>query len=176
MAPEFTLAELETSRLRLRKLASSDAAQLSLLRSDERVNRYLDRPPSTTYEEALQFVNKILTSNAYYWGIDLKNETKLIGTVCLWNLDRENSIAEIGYELLPEFQGRALMMEVLPAIISYNAAVLKFTTIIATTHSENIASIRLLEKSHFVRDEIRNNQLHNEGGHPQEIVYSLNIT
>jgi hypothetical protein len=44
MAPAFILKELETPRLRLRKLAIYDAAQLVLLRSDKRVNRYLDRP------------------------------------------------------------------------------------------------------------------------------------
>jgi ribosomal-protein-alanine N-acetyltransferase len=174
MTPEFSLDELETPRLRLRKLAIYDAEQLALLRSDERVNRYLDRPASTSHEEAVQFVNKILYSNSYYWAINRKNETKLIGTVCLWNFDHENSVVEIGYELFPQFHGEGLMMEVIPAIIAYNSTVLQFATIIGTTHIENISSINLLKKNNFIRDETRENQFHKGGGSSHEIVYSLN--
>ena len=176
MTPKFSLEEFETPRLRLRKLAPYDAAQLALLRSDERVNRYLDRPASASLGEAVQFVNKILSSNAYYWAINLKNDHKLIGTVCLWNLDRDNSVVEIGYELLPGFHGEGFMMEVLRVIIAYNSTALKFATIVGTTHIENIPSINLLKKNNFVRDETRENQLHEAGGSAHEIVYSLNTT
>jgi len=172
-ASEFKLVELETSRLRLRKLVLADAAQLLLLRSDERVNRYLDRPPTTSHAEAVQFVNKILAADAYYWAINFKGKTELIGTVCLWNLDHENSTVEIGYELLPEFHGKGIMMEALPAIIAYNADHLQFETIIATTHHENISSIKLLENNHFKRDSLREKQLHAQGGAVNEAVYSL---
>ena len=173
MIPDFELDKLETPRLILRKLVIADAAQLVLLRSDERVNRYLDRPASTTYEEALQFVNKILTGSSYYWAISLLNDPKLIGTVCLWNLDREKSVVEIGYELLPGFHGKGLMMEVLAAVIAYNSTVLQFETIIGTLHIENISSIKLLEKNDFIRDRIREHQLHAQGGPLHEVLYSL---
>ena len=173
MMPEFALDKLETPRLILRKLVIADAAQLVLLRSDERVNRYLDRPVSTTYEEALQFVNKILTGSSYYWAINLKNDPKLIGTVCLWNLDRENSVVEIGYELLPGFHGKGLMMEVLSEVIAYNSTVLQFETIIGTLHIENIPSIKLLEKNNFIRDKTREDRFHAEGGPLHEVLYSL---
>ena len=173
MIPGFELDELETPRLKLRKLAFADAAQLVLLRSDERVNRYLDRPATTTHEEALQFINKILAASSYYWALTLKNETMLIGTVCLWNHDREKSIVEIGYELLPGFHGEGLMTEALQAVIVYNSTVLQFETILATLHMENIPSIKLLEKNGFIRDRTREDQLHTEGGPGCEIVYSL---
>jgi [ribosomal protein S5]-alanine N-acetyltransferase len=167
--------ELETSRRRLRKLVLADAAQLLLLRSDERVNRYLDRPPTSSYAEAVQFVNKILAADAYYWAISLKDETKLIGTACFWNLDYENSVVEIGYELLPEFHGKGIMREALPALIAYNSDHLHFDTIIGTTHNENISSIKLLENNGFKRDSLREKQLHAEGGSVNETVYSLKI-
>lgn len=173
MKPEFELDELETERLKLRKLAFTDATQLVLLRSDERVNRYLDRPATTTHEEALQFINKILAASSYYWALSLKNETMLIGTVCLWNTDHEKSHVEIGYELLPGFHGQGLMTEALQAVIGYNSTVLQFQTIVATLHRENIPSIKLLEKNGFIRDRTREDQLHTEGGPGCEIVYSL---
>lgn len=173
MIPQFELDELETPRLKLRKLAFADAAQLVLLRSDERVNRYLDRPASTTHEEALQFISKILAANSYYWALTLQNETALIGTMCLWNAHREKSVVEIGYELLPAYHGKGLMTEALQAVIAYNSTVLQFETIIATLHIENIPSIKLLEKNGFIRDKTGEDQLHKEGGPGCEVVYSL---
>lgn len=170
---EFNLIELETPHLRLRKLAVTDAAQLVLLRSDERVNRYLDRPAATSYTEAVQFVTKILAAHAYYWAINLKDETKLIGTVCLYNLDYKSSVVEIGFELLPDFHRKRIMMEALQAVIAYNSDHLQFDTIIGATHLENIASIRLLEKNGFKRDIFREKQLNVEGGPVNLVVYSL---
>ncbi|TWR27526.1 GNAT family N-acetyltransferase [Mucilaginibacter pallidiroseus] len=85
MSAGFVLKELETSRLRLRQLFADDAGQLVLLRCDERVNRYLNRPKSTSYDQAAGFIDRVLSNNAYYWAINLKHETTLIGTVCLWN-------------------------------------------------------------------------------------------
>jgi len=43
---------LTTDRLILRQLTSLDAAAIFALRSDERVNRYLDRPVCRRLEEA----------------------------------------------------------------------------------------------------------------------------
>jgi len=170
---EFRLAELETPRLRLRKLTVTDAAQLVLLRSDERVNRYLDRPAATSYTEAVQFVNKILAVHAYYWAINLKDEIKLIGTVCLYNLDYKNSVIEIGFELLPDFHRKGIMMEALQVVIAYNSDHLQFDTIIGATRLENIASIKLLEKNGFKRDILREKQLNIEGGPVSLVAHSL---
>jgi ribosomal-protein-alanine N-acetyltransferase len=171
MIAKFNLDELETQRLRLRQLTLDDAAQLVLLRSDEYVNRYLDRPATTSHDQAVQFVNSILSANAYYWAINLKNESTLIGTVCLWNLDYEQSAVEIGYELLPQFQRKGYMMEVINAIIAYNFSVLKFAKIVATIHPENISSISLLEKNNFKREERLEHQLIGNASSSREVVY-----
>src|SRR6266481_3917752 len=84
---------LTTGRLILRRLMMDDAAEIAMLRSDERVNQYLDRPKTSTFSEAVEFINKIdkgLKNNeSYYWAISIKDEHKLIGTICLWNIDIE---------------------------------------------------------------------------------------
>ncbi|MBE9586955.1 GNAT family N-acetyltransferase [Mucilaginibacter sp. JRF] len=167
------MIELSSPRLTLRKIMLADTAQLVLLRSDERVNRYLNRPATTSYEGAVEFIVNILAADAHYWVITLKDETKLIGTICLWNTDHKRSVVEIGYELLPEFQGKGIMSEALSAVIAYNFDHLKFKTIVGTTHSENVSSIKILENNGFKRDVAREQQLQTEGGVVQEIVYSL---
>src|ERR1700739_2910268 len=95
---------LETERLVLRQLDIGDENEIFQLRSDEGVNKFLDRPRANTLDDAKRFIEKIVKgingNECLYWAITLKNEKKLVGTICLWNFSLENNSAEIGYELL----------------------------------------------------------------------------
>ena len=44
---------------------------------------------------------------------------KLIGTNCLFNFTNDNLNAEIGYELLPDFQGKGIMQEATSKVIDF---------------------------------------------------------
>jgi ribosomal-protein-alanine N-acetyltransferase len=151
------LKALSTRRLVLRALELADSGQVAALRSDEKVNQYLSRPACVSEAEAKVFIRKIQAGVAnngwYYWAIDLKEERQLIGTVCLWNIDRENSTIELGYELLPVNQGKGLMFEALEKVIDFAFGELKFKKIMAVTNQFNSRSVRLLEKFGFVRDQ-----------------------
>ena len=95
---------LSTERLTLRQLNLQDDNEIFFLRSDERVLKYLVIPKANSIEEARAFIHKINNGSAY-WAICLKNETKLIGTICFWNISKEENKAEIGYVLHPGYQG-----------------------------------------------------------------------
>lgn len=146
--------QLNTKRAILRQLTIADADAIAALRSDPLVNQYLDRPKTTTPEEAVQFIEKInlhISNNiALYWVIALQENDQLIGTICLWNFNIEEDTAEIGYELLPDFQGKGFMQEALQAVIDYACKTLQLKTITAFTVFENIPSIKLLQKNNFV--------------------------
>lgn len=146
--------KLDTERLVLRQLTIADAGPIAALRSNAAVNQYLARPKSTSPEEAIQFIDKInlnISNNtALYWVIALKENEVLIGTICLWNFNPEELTAEIGYELLPDFQGKGFMQEALQAVINYGCHTLQLKTITAYTLTENKASIKLLEKNNFI--------------------------
>jgi ribosomal-protein-alanine N-acetyltransferase len=171
---------LTTDRLILRKLEIDDADELLKLRSDESVNKYLDRPKSKTINEVIEFINKIETglskSESFYWVISLKDDSKLIGAICLWNLDKENSCAEIGYELLPAYQGKGLMHEALSKIIEYSFQTLGFKTMTAYTDSSNERSVRILEKNNFRRDKALEDEYYKKEGVGNEVIYSLKYT
>ena len=171
---------LTTDRLVLRKLEIDDAGELLKLRSDESVNKYLERPKSTTINEVIEFINKIQAgiskNESFYWAISLKNESKLIGTICLWNLDKENSRAEVGYELLPAYQGKGLMREALSKIIAYGFQILSFKTITAYTDSANERSVRILEKNNFRRNKALEYEYFQKEGFGNEVIYSLKST
>lgn len=147
---------LTTDRLVLRQLNSDDANEIYLLRSDESVNKYLDRDKATVIDDAANFINKIKTSVAnnesLYWAITIKGNSSLIGTICLFNIDIEKDIAEIGYELIPKFQGKGFMQESISTIIKFAFDNLRIKTITAALAADNCKSVTILERNNFKID------------------------
>jgi [ribosomal protein S5]-alanine N-acetyltransferase len=146
---------LKTERLTLRQLISSDDNEIFALRSDDNVNKYLDRKRSKSIDDARNFIQtineNIQRNDSIYWAITLSGIDKLIGTICLFDFSNESSKAEIGYELLPGFQGKGIMQEAISIVIKFGFHHVGLNSIEAYTHSENEGSTRLLEKLDFKR-------------------------
>jgi [ribosomal protein S5]-alanine N-acetyltransferase len=147
---------LKTKRLVLRPLTIADADEIAALRSNEAVNKYLERVKTTSAEEALLFIDKINNSisnnQSIYWVIALQETNQLIGTICFWNIVTTEDTAEIGYELLPDYHGKGIMQEAITAVISFGFREMQTKSITAFPLATNIASIKLLEKNDFKID------------------------
>jgi len=147
---------LKTERLTLRELSIDDQQNIFALRSDKEINKYLDRKPAKSIDDAKAFIQtinqNIQNNNSVYWVITLNNTDKLIGTICLFNFSDDNLKAEIGYELLPGFQGKGIMQEAVSKVIDFAMQHLGLNSIEAYTHSENLNSTKLLEKFNFKKD------------------------
>ncbi|PSL49757.1 ribosomal-protein-alanine N-acetyltransferase [Chitinophaga niastensis] len=157
LALNFTpFPALTTARFILRALALTDDNEIAALRSDERVNKFLHRPATTTIEEARQFIKKIIDAitrnESLYWVITSKDDNQLMGTICYWNISIEDDLAEIGYELHPDFQGKGVMQEVIAKVISYGVEEMRLKVITAFPFAGNDKSIKLLEKNDFKID------------------------
>ncbi len=148
------LQTLTTKRLTLRQLLESDVQEIFLLRSDKIVNKYLDRMPSQTLEDASNFIKNIKINELLYWAIAQTDNRKLIGTICLFEVSVELKRCEIGYELLPDYQGQGIMTEAIEKIIEFAVDVLKLKTIEAFTHKDNQSSTKLLQIFNFEKTEI----------------------
>ncbi|MFV5691770.1 GNAT family N-acetyltransferase [Flavobacterium sp. LT1R49] len=146
---------LTTERLTLRQLSSDDKQNVFALRSDTEINKYLDREPSKTIEDAINFINKvndnIKKNNSIYWVITLTKTKTFVGTICLFDFSNEKNSCEIGYELMTKFQGQGIMKEATQVVIDYVFQTLKFKKILAFTHYENQNSTNLLLKFNFVK-------------------------
>lgn len=144
---------LTTERLLLRPMAASDAEGIFMLRSNERVNQYINREPAQTIADAEAFINKVLNNAAagtsYQWVLTLKSEARLIGTICLWNISEDRTTAELGYDLLPHYHGLGLMSEAVKSILAFGFQQANFHQIEAFTHSDNLPSRKLLEQHGF---------------------------
>lgn len=143
---------LKTERLILRQLQLTDTDEIFKLRTDREVNRYIPRAPLINKDEAFSFIVKInegIVSNKWiYWAIRDHDNSRLIGTICLWNFT-PNGCADVGYELLPEFAKRGFMIEALRYVIGYAEKKLKLTRLEAHTFANNIRSTQLLIKGGF---------------------------
>jgi [ribosomal protein S5]-alanine N-acetyltransferase len=159
MGKNFTpFPVLRTERLVLRQLVSSDDKEIFALRSDNNVNRYLDRKPSKSIDDARNFIQtineNIQRNDSIYWAITLNGTDKLIGTICLFNFCDDNLKVELGYELLPDFQQKGIMQEATSKVIDFAIQHLGLHSIEAYTHAENQRSTRLLEKLNFKRHSV----------------------
>jgi len=144
---------LTTERLTIRQLSIDDKQNIFDLRSDTEINKYLNRTPTKTIDDALNFIENINDSiknnNSIYWVISFKNTNTFVGTICLFDFSNENNSCEIGYELITKFQRQGIMKEAAQAVIDYVFQTLKFKKIAAFTHSENQNSTNLLLKLNF---------------------------
>jgi len=152
-AEEPGFQALSTKRLILRKPELNDAREIFNLRSNEQVNQYLDRHPATDLEDATDFLNKIIQSidggEGSYWAICLKENPRLVGTICLYDFSPDRQTAEIGYELLPFYQHKGIMQEAMSVVLHYSFHTLNLETVTAFPSADNKSSIKLLQKNEF---------------------------
>ncbi len=164
--------KLITERLILKEIQKEDVDIIYALRSNADVNAFIQRELYKTKEDALLYINKTLAlisdRKAIVWVLKTIDSKESIGTICLWNFSEDKTIAEVGYDLLPEFQGKGYMSEALIEIVIFGFNVLSLNTIEAFTHSKNVGSIRLLEKANF---KLLNGKI--DKGFSNNIVYAL---
>ena len=169
--------ELSTQRVQLRRVETSDVNEMFFLRSNDEVLKYICREPAASTEEVIRFIEGIheyiAKGESILWGISLKDDHTLIGTICLWNIQRQHYRAEIGYLLHPDHQGKGIMKEVIPHVISYGFNVMNLHSIAAQVSPENEPSIRLLEGNGFKREGYYKEDFCFRGQFMDTAVYSL---
>lgn len=154
---------LKTERLTLRQLAIADQQEVFALRSDPKINKFLDRQICKTNGDAINFIKNVNDNvekgTTCYWAITLTKTKALVGTICLFDFASGNNSCEIGFELMTKFQRQGLMNEAAQVVIDYVFQTLKFKKIFAVTHVENQSSINLLLKLNFVKsiEEVKEN-------------------
>ncbi len=168
---------MTTEHLSLRQIEQSDVNEIFFLRSDKKVMEFVDRPPCKSLEEASLFIEKIngleKNNEAIQWAIILKDEIKLIGTICYWNINKENYRAEIGYVLNPGYHGKGIMQEAMIKVLDYGFRIMKLHSIEANVNPDNASSIKLLERNKFVKEAYFKENYFFDGKFLDSVIYSL---
>ena len=123
------------------------------LRSDKNVTDFVNRSSAKTKEKALEFIKRINTEfenrNSFYWKMTERNTDKIIGSICLWNFSKDKKTAEIGYDLIPNHQGKGIMTKSLKNITEFGFQKLNLELIEAYTYHKNENSKKILERNGF---------------------------
>lgn len=168
---------LTTERLILRKTEMTDVPAMYVQRSDPRLMKYVDRKPCQSEEEAAAFIRMItdaLDNNVgISWAITTRNSDEMIGSIAIWRIMKEHYRGELGYVLLPDYQGKGIMKEALSAVIAYGFDVLQLHSLEANTNPGNIASHKLLERHGFVREAYFKENYYCDGKFLDSAIYSL---
>lgn len=151
------IPELESTRLRLRKMEQRDAAQMFRYWSDPDVVRYMNVPAFQSAEETWEMIDLLNalseTEDTMRWGIEHKASGRLIGSCGFntWQLSGAYR-AEIGYELGKTFWGQGFMREALLLLFKFGFGTMGLNRIEALLFPQNTASIKLLTGLGFSRE------------------------
>lgn len=148
--------ELRSDRLFLRKLTIEDAKSILEIRTTERVNQFIFRPPTDTLDKSIQLINKTLKAyssmNGIAWAGVLRDNKEIIGTCGFNSIDILNRRAEIGGEMSIDYWGKGIAQEAFKMIIEFAFNKLNLHTIEAKVLYGNRSAIRILEDFGFEKE------------------------
>lgn len=144
------MPELETKRLRLRKLAISDSAFIvTLLNDPSFIKNITDRGVRTTQDAEQYLLRGPLHSYAEHgFGLLLVEELSsglplgMCGLIKRSNLEH----VDIGFAYLPQFWGKGFAFEAAEAVVGQAKAKFYLKKLLGVTNPDNEGSIRILRK------------------------------
>lgn len=148
---KFNFPRIETKRFILRKFTKNDIDDLYEYASDNEVTQFLSWDTYKSIDMAVDYIEKILRKYSKNeiapWGIEWKENSKLIGSIDFVQYDRKNFSAEIGYVLNRKYWNKGIMTEALKKIIKFGFDEMNLMRIETRLDSMNIASERVMQKS-----------------------------
>lgn len=146
---------------------------------DKETVKFMDSVPTMEYteEDATNFMNYLKytekSDEELELGIfDMKTK-KFIGMCTLKNINKEDSVCELGYWLEKSYVGNGYMTECCKAVIQYAKDELHMKALNAFVITEHLKSIALLERLGFIRKEPLKNDTENKGELVDRYWYKL---
>ncbi len=141
---------LETEWLVLREFSIDDAEFILTLLNTPGWLKYIGDKNVRSVEDAVDYLEKgpikSYKENGFgLWLTSIKNNSTPIGMCGLVNRESLDDI-DIGFALLPEYSNLGYGYEITYATINYANHVLRIEKVVAITDSNNIPSIKLLNK------------------------------
>ena len=171
----FPLPVFETERLVFRPLCIDDLNDFYDFASLSKTVEHLPWGPHLNLFESKCFLESVLEKmkafRYYEWGIELKNEKKLIGTFGYTEFSRGG--AEMGYILSPKYQKNGYMTEAMEFFVPYSFDVLGLSHLRLRIMEKNEPSRRLAERFGFELSDIKRNYMFIRGSQRDVCFYYL---
>ncbi|MFB4166264.1 GNAT family N-acetyltransferase [Alteribacillus sp. JSM 102045] len=146
----YPFPELETERLRLRKLHQNDLHAVFDYASKPEVSEHVLWDQHQSTDDTQQFLDiafeKYEKGDLAPFGIELKETNELIGTIDYVWWEKGHAAAEIGYVLTPNYWGKGIVPEAAAKLASFGFEHMGLVRIEARCYAENINSIRVMDK------------------------------
>ena len=150
----FKNVRIETERLVIRPFNLKDAQALHGIVSQQEVMKYL--PEEGMSLEKVRGIVSWLTECyekntpecilKFTLAVVMKEDQKLMGWCGLGPLEFSPEEIEIFYGLSKDHWGRGIATEAAKAVLRYGFVAIKLDKIVAVTHPQNVASVRIIEK------------------------------
>ena len=143
--------ELNTPRLRLRRISMADLKDYFRLFGSSRISEFMLWEPHTHIHQSEAAIRKLLERYAdgrcYRWGIALPETGRLIGIIELLRFDEESGTCSFAYMLREDFWGMGYGTEALRAAIGFAFSHMKMDAVIADHMGPNPASGKAMQKA-----------------------------
>ena len=171
------LPELETERLRLRKLRMTDAQDMYEYSRDPEVARHVLWDAHASVGETRGYIRYALRQyrqdQPASWAIELKQTGTIIGTIGFMWINRDHNSAEVGYSLARAQWNRGIMTEALEAVLRVGFMELKLHRIEAQHEVDNPASGRVMAKCGMLYEGCVRGRLYNKGRYVDVSLYAI---
>lgn len=153
--------ELETLRLKLKEITPDDINDIHRLYSFPEIDEYNTMGIPESIDETIEIVRLMIDvqqteeRKSYTWKSVRKDSNEFVGTAGINLSANRFKMGEIFYELFPSQWGQGFATEVAKALIKAGFEVFHLHRVEAGVATENIRSIRVLEKSGMTREGIK---------------------
>jgi len=177
LKPPSQFPRLESERLLLRKITVEDVQDIFEYALIEEVTEFVPWYPHQTVQDSIEFIKftdeKYLSDNWIVFGIELKENHKLIGTIDIRSWDGINNCADVGYVVSKNYWGKGIMTEALRRVIKFCFEELKLNRVEAHCEEENIGSWKVMEKCGMRHEGILREKVFMKNRYRSMKMYSL---
>ena len=171
------MPELNTPRLRLRRLAMRDAQDIFRYSRDPEVARHVLWDAHRHIGESRAYLRYMLRRYRQHepasWGIEYRETGAIIGTIGFMWIQGDNAAAEVGYSLAREYWNKGIMTEALKAVIDYGFGRMNLNRIEAQHEVTNPASGAVMRKCGMQMEGTLRQRLYNKGRYVDVALYAI---
>ncbi|MHB1799940.1 MAG: GNAT family N-acetyltransferase [Vulcanimicrobiaceae bacterium] len=135
----ITAADIESWFNYLSQPAVYEHTSWNVQAADE-LSRYAWKPEEFTPSSLLRFA------------VALRSTNELIGTAGFHTVSPQNNVAELAYDIAPQFWGKGIGSAVCSALVSWAHSAASIVRVQATVLESNARSIAVLERCGFARE------------------------
>jgi [ribosomal protein S5]-alanine N-acetyltransferase len=168
---------LQTERLILRKITLDDLDDMYSYCSNDEVSKFVTWDTHKRVTDTKDYVEFVLdqytNKKIAPWGIEYKENGKLVGTIDFVTWEPNHKTAEIGYVISQDYWGEGITTEAAKELIKFGFETMDLVRIQARCFEENIGSERVMKKAGMSFEGILRKAMYVKGNHQNLKIYSI---